>query len=104
MNLQRIARKTPFSISLIMFIFITILTFLYVWFIPPFNMLVIIPFIFLLTSAIYIGAGFFLKKKYQVLCAVFVASFLLLNGLIGFDLINTILLLSFIIAVSFLFK
>ena len=75
----------------------------WVYFVPPATPLAVIPFILLLTSIFFITASVF-NTKIQFFSTLFFLLFLSLSYLIGFDLINTIVLLSFIIGLSTLFR
>lgn len=75
----------------------------WIYFIPPSNSLAVIPFILLMTSILSILTSYF-GRKIHVFSTIFVFSFLLMSYSIGFDLINTLVLLSFIIVLSTLFK
>ena len=74
-----------------------------VFFIAPSNIVYIISLILLITALSY-TATFFLGKKTQILIAIFIFAFLSISYYIGFDLINTLLLASFIIGLSQLFR
>jgi len=75
----------------------------WVYFVPPATPLAVIPFILVLTSIFFILSSFF-NAKIQFFSTLFFLLFLSLSYLIGFDLINTIVLLSFIIGLSTLFR
>ncbi len=74
-----------------------------IFFFPPANILFIVSLIILITALSY-TITFFLGKTAQILIAIFVFLFLSISYYIGFDLINTLLLASFIIGLSQLFK
>jgi hypothetical protein len=58
--------------------------------------------IFLVSLLAYVVASLFLPVKKAILAPLFLGVFLTLNLIIGFDLLNTILLLCFIIGLSLL--
>ena len=74
-----------------------------IFFVPPVNQTFIFVLIILVTGLAY-SITVFLGKKTQILSTIFVFILLVLSYFIGFDLINTILLASFIIGLSMLFK
>lgn len=104
MNLQRISRKSPISIQALTIITLILLIGGYLVYIPPTSLFIVVPLILLICIVLFLITGLFAKKKFQILVTLFCGVFLLMNTLIGFDLINTILLLSFIIAIGFLLK
>ena len=73
-----------------------------IFFIVP-NIIFTIILILLITMLAY-TVTYFLGKKVQILNAIFVFAFLSISYYIGFDLINTLLLASFIIGLSQLFR
>ena len=80
-----------------------VLIFTLIFFIAPTNIVYIISLILLFTAFSY-TVTFFLGKKARILTAIFVFAFLSISYYIGFDLINTLLLASFIIGLSQLFR
>ena len=80
-----------------------VLIFTLIFFIAPTNIVYIISLILLFTALSY-TVTFFLGKKARILTAIFVFTFLSISYYIGFDLINTLLLASFIIGLSQLFR
>jgi hypothetical protein len=68
----------------------------------PDNPLLVGAIIILASAIAYILASLFLPLKKAILPPLFVAVLLVLNYIIGFDLLNTILLLCFIIGLSLL--
>lgn len=68
----------------------------------PNNPLLVGAIIILASAIAYILASLFLPLKKAILPPLFVAVLLVLNYIIGFDLLNTILLLCFIIGLSLL--
>ena len=104
MNFQRISRKSPISLRTISLFLLIGAVIAYVWFVPPLSLFTILPFIVLISSTVFLIAGIVTTHKLQILITVFCGVFLLMNAIIGFDLINTILLVSFIIAIGFLLK
>ncbi len=87
-----------------MFIFILMgILAAWIYFIPPSNSMAVITFIVLTTSIFSLIASYF-GQKMHTFSTIFVFSFLLMSYSIGFDIINTLVLLSFIIVLSTLFK
>jgi hypothetical protein len=72
--------------------------------IPPQSIFLVFGFIISLSLAAYILAGLFFHTLYQNLILLFCVSFLTMTYLIGFQLLNTILLICFIIGLGLLFK
>src|SRR5690606_21452616 len=75
----------------------------WVYYIPPSNDFAVLAFILLITSIFSIITSHF-GQKVHVFSTLFICSFLLMSYYIGFDLINTLVLISFIIGLSTLFK
>ncbi len=75
---------------------------LWIYFIPPVHLIAIVPLIFFLTMFVLLLADF--NKKLQLFSTVFTLLFLSISYTVGFDIISTIILLSFIIVLSTLFK
>lgn len=74
-------------------------------FVPPENIYIKIAFIFLLSSYFYYITSFLISsKKDLILIFIFVTGFLLSNLFAGFNLINILLLTSFIIGLRLLLK
>lgn len=74
----------------------------WIYFIPPINALAIIPVIIFLTLFVLLLTDF--DKKLQIFSTMFTFLFLTISYTVGFDLISTTILLSFIIVLSTLFK
>lgn len=72
--------------------------------IPPSNEIVVFAMIGLTTLLTYLISLLFLSKKYLILTVVYVFLFLTINYLVGFQLVNTLLLLSGIIGVIILLR
>jgi predicted membrane protein len=70
--------------------------------IPPTNSILVGLFILLITLLIYTIASVFLVLKYQILITAGIFLFLTINYIAGFQLLNTLLLISFIIGISIL--
>src|SRR5437867_972283 len=83
---------------------LAIVTILFLIYVAPTDLFRIVVFIFLLSSLLGVTVSFFAPKKYQALCFLFVASFLLLNYLVGFTLVNNLLLLSLFLGLTFLIR
>lgn len=75
----------------------------WVYFIPPNSAFAVVPFIILLTSIFSMIASF-VNKKFHVFSTLFIFLFLIMSYYVGFDIINILVLLSFIIGLSTLFK
>ncbi len=75
----------------------------WIYYIPPSSPIAVVPFILLLTSIFSIITSYF-GKKIHVFSTLFILIFLLMSYFIGFDLINALVLLSFIIGLSTLFN
>ncbi len=69
-------------------------------FIPPSNPLVVICVVAIATSIVYTTTSFLKRPKLTIIFTSFTLLFLVITYLVGFDIMNTILLLSFIIALS----
>lgn len=74
----------------------------WIYFIPPANLFAIFPIILFITLFILLLTDF--NKKLQIFTTLFTFLFLMISYTVGFDLISTIILLSFIIVLSTLFK
>lgn len=75
-----------------------------VWFVPPQHISIVAVFIGIATFFIFLLSGFTRSRRIRFIAPLFTFLFLSLNYFVGFELMNTILLISFIIAVSLLFK
>lgn len=75
----------------------------WIYFIPPSNSWAVYAFIVVLTCIFSIITSF-LGTKIQYFSTLFIFLFLIMSYIIGFDIINTLVLLSFIIGLSTLFK
>jgi hypothetical protein len=75
---------------------------LWIYFIPPINVFTIAPVIIFITLFILLLTGF--NKKLQIFATIFIFLFLTISYSVGFDIISTTILLSFIIVLSTLFK
>ena len=74
-------------------------------YIPPMNIFIVAGYIVLLSVCVWVISQLFAKNKAtHILAPLFVALFLLSNFIAGFNLLNTLLLLSFIIGVRLLFR
>lgn len=71
---------------------------------PKENIAAVVGFILLATLLAYTASSFFLSKKYSILSAVFTFLFFVISYVVGFQLLNTMLLLSFIIGIAILIK
>jgi len=73
------------------------------WFVPPANLIIISFYILLITSIAFIIATYVRSYKKRFIITLFPFAAFWMSYFIGFDLINTILLLSFIIVVATFF-
>jgi len=73
---------------------------LLLWKVPPSNMIIITFFIVITTLIVFFATGLFRYKPIQLIMTLFTPLVMILSYVIGFDIINTLLLLSFIIALS----
>lgn len=88
----------PFSILLIGLIAMLL------W-VPPSNVIFVGAFILLVSLLCLYAVSFFSSdKRDYVLAALFGATFLTINWIAGFDVLNTILLICFIIGLKILLK
>jgi hypothetical protein len=76
---------------------------LWITFLTPSHILFVFPFIILCSYFVYMTTGF-INRRLQIYSTLFVFFLLIINYIVGFDLLNTVLLLSFIIGLSLLFK
>jgi len=74
-----------------------------VWFIPPKHVGIVLMVITGISVVTYIASSYFFSKKRQVMITSFIALTLCMSYLLGFHVLNTLLLLSFIIVVAKLF-
>lgn len=88
--------------KLLFLIGLIVIIILWISFIPPVNIFTIAPAIILLTFFVLLLTDF--NKKLQIFTTLFTFSFLTISYTVGFDLISTTILLSFIIVLSTLFK
>jgi hypothetical protein len=73
-------------------------------FIPPTRAEIVILFIILSAFLAYAISTYFVPKRFQLLIGFYILLFLGLNYLVGFEIVNTVLLTSFIMGVAFLLK
>ena len=104
MKYKRFLRKIPVDLTLISIILLGFLLAAIVFFVPPTHFVIVFAMIVISTYIVYLGASYFVIKKFQYIAALSIFLFLLINYLVGFDLINTILLLSFIIGMTVIVK
>jgi hypothetical protein len=71
-----------------------------IFLLPPASLVIIAVLILLVTAAIFTLCSIFLQLRRSLLIAAGVAIFLVINVFIGFEIINTILLVSFIIGLD----
>ena len=103
MLFTRFIKKSQPIIKKFVLIGLFILIFLYIKLISPTTITVIVPLVILVSITTYYFTSWF-SKRVQILTTLFIFTFFILNVFVGFDLINTILLLSFIITVAIFFK
>jgi len=70
--------------------------------IPPFNMYIVLFCITLVSFSSYLLSGFFVPKKQRVFIALFIFALLSINGYVGFNILNCILLFSLLLSLLFL--
>lgn len=83
---------------------LSILFILLLLFVAPSNIYIISGFIFLIICLIYLLSSIFLSSKDSILISIFILGLLLSNLLSGFNILNIILLTSFIIGLKLLIK
>jgi len=71
---------------------------------PDENILLILALVSILTTASFLLVSVIVKMPYPILISVFIFLFLTINYLVGFQVINTLLLISGIIGLLFLVK
>lgn len=74
------------------------------YFFPPTNIWIVITGIGVFSTFITLLTSYFVKSPYYFLIGIFIVLFLIMNYFVGFQILNTILLLSFIIGVIVLIK
>lgn len=74
----------------------------WIYFVPPTSILTVFPLVFFLTLIVFYISAF--NRKLQVFSSLFVFLLLAISFFTGFDIISTLLLLSFIIVLSTLFN
>ncbi|QQG44801.1 MAG: hypothetical protein HYW86_02725 [Candidatus Roizmanbacteria bacterium] len=100
-KVNKINPKT-LKIAALISLFLGLITLIFI--IPPSNVGIIFTAIILFSLIISLLNSFFLKRKYILLVSVSLFVFLTINYLIGFQLLTTVLLISFIIGVIILMK
>jgi hypothetical protein len=103
MNWKRFNRKIPVDLKLISIIPLIIGLICIVLFLPNKPIYVIL-FTILLSGFSYLVSSYFVRQKYQILISLFILLFLTINYIVGFEIINTLLLASFIIGMAKIFK
>ncbi|MBI4974140.1 hypothetical protein HZC27_06040 [Candidatus Roizmanbacteria bacterium] len=91
---KKVLILTPLSLTLIGLII----------FIPPTNIYIISLFIFFMTFTLFTLISLFLSRMDSLFAALFILLFFAVNSAVGFNLINMILLLSFVLGVRFLIQ
>ena len=103
MQSQRQTKHRIQSLKMSFLIFLIGLMTIVIWFVPPINFLVVLGFISILTACTYGISSYFLPIKRQIMLTSFVFLSLCMSYLLGFEVMNILLLLSFIIVVAKLF-
>jgi|GEM_PF-1977618 len=103
MKSKRRIRQQATSLKPMLLFFLILGSTVMVWFVPPAHISVIILFIFMVTMISYLASTYVFSKKRQIMITSFVLLSLILSAILGFELLNTLLLLSFIIVVAKLF-
>ncbi|MFA5136394.1 MAG: hypothetical protein WC489_03285 [Patescibacteria group bacterium] len=70
--------------------------------VPPNSWEIISIFAIVTSSLAFIVSSFFFSDTSSILIGIFFFLFFIISGLVGFDIVNTLLLLCFIIGVKFL--
>lgn len=98
-------RRQAISLKPIVTLLLLGATFGILFYIPPSNIFIILGYVILIAACAFIVSAHFTKNKStHILASLFIAAFLLSNLIAGFNLLNTLLLLSFIIGVRLLFR
>ncbi len=100
MKSRRLLNHTFTDLKPIILTVLILLLGLLLWKIPPSNIIIISLFVVITTLIVFFTTGFFRYKPIQLVMTLFTPLFFALSYLVGFDIINTLLLLSFIIALS----
>ena len=101
-NIERTKTLFVRNNKLLLLFGLAVIIILWIYFIPPVNILTVGPIIILLTVFVILLTDF--NKKLQIFSTIFTLVLLTLSYTVGFDLISTTILLSFIIVLSTLFK
>ena len=104
MKYKRLLRKVPIDLRLVGTVILAVIILVQLFFVPPTNTLIISAFTISITGFIYLLSSYFVELKYQYIITLFVFLFLTINYLVGFDLMNTALLVSFIIGLALIVK
>lgn len=94
-------KKHTVRLIVIAIILISALTSM-VLFIPPMNILIIGSMILLAAVTVYVCARIAIQKTHALLAAIGTGTLLTVSYIAGFNFLNTILLLSFIIGIGIL--
>jgi|GEM_PF-6861448 len=81
-----------------------LIAFLFVIYTTPQSPAVVIAFVLLVSLGIIQLASILFNRKYSRLIGLFSALFLLLNAFVGFNALNTLLLLSFFVGLEIMLK
>ena len=96
-------KKHTLRIIITAIILISVLTSM-ILFVPPVNILIIGLMILLTAVTVYVCCRIAVQKTYALLAATGTGTLLTVSYLAGFNFLNTILLLSFIIGIGILLK
>jgi len=96
--ISKIPHKKIMISSLICLAFLTWLMF----FIPPSNLYIILTYILLLSCFCYLVSSLFLNNIRRIVVALFIFTLLSINGYLGFNVLNCILLFFLFLVFFFL--
>ncbi|QQS43787.1 hypothetical protein IPM65_06655 [Candidatus Roizmanbacteria bacterium] len=100
MKSRRLLNHTFTDLKPFILIGLSVLLGLLLWKIPPSNIIIISFFIVITTLIVFLITSFFQYRPVQLVMTLFTPLVLALSYFVGFDIINTLLLLSFIIALT----
>jgi hypothetical protein len=83
-------------------VFMLVLALIILLFIPPENVLIITMFLGIVGGLGYFFFSLYLRREFAILGGIGVVLFLLTTMIVGFQILNTILLISFIIGLGYL--
>lgn len=97
MRRKRVVRHYKGLVHIAIIISLAVVIGLMIWLIPPSNMFLVSLTIFLITLFCYVLTGL-ISRRIQIATTLFIPLFFSLNLLVGFEILNTVLLGSIIIA------